>query len=286
MELNESFFQKIYKCPWCEENNIKTLYYGKYGEKICRCLMCGMVYSDKILNKKGQEFYWKNYESKVHKKNNEKNIAKNKMYKIEADYIEKFLSLQDAKVLDVGCANGTFLDEFSVRKAICHGVEIGDEAYEYSSKKYKVYKGIFPDLKIEDKYDLVIFRGSIQYCINPKKYLKKAYEVLKNDGLIYITSSPNSESFCFNLFKEKFSIPVGAMEYYAFSESLITKFINSLGGSLIGKYHFYEETPYANIVSDIKRVAKAIEEVEKGKKISDTSPAFWDNMLTLVYKKH
>ena len=59
MELNESFFQKIYKCPWCEENNIKTLYYGKYGEKICRCLMCGMVYSDKILNKKAKSFIGK-----------------------------------------------------------------------------------------------------------------------------------------------------------------------------------------------------------------------------------
>ena len=81
MELNESFFKKIYKCPWCEENNIKTLYYGKYGEKICRCLMCGMVYSDKILNKKGQEFYWKNYESKVHKKITKKTLQEIKCTK-------------------------------------------------------------------------------------------------------------------------------------------------------------------------------------------------------------
>ena len=185
------------------------------------------------------------------------------------------------KVPDVGCGNGDFLDLFKQEDAQCYGVEYGAEAIKEASARYPIWAGEFPYIKdINISFDLIIFRGSLQYCVSPKKYLKRAMELLNCGGLLYITSSPNAQSLCFQLFKENFTLPVGVTDYYAFSEPILTDYIKRLRGRLISKYQFYEETPYASPYDDITTVAKAITYKQQNKPIDFKSPAFYDNMLT------
>ena len=66
---------------------------------------------------------------------------------------------------------------------------------------------------------------------------------------------------------------------------MLTEYFEKLGGSLVGKNYLYVNTPYADIENDIKKVAKALELREREEKIDFISPPFFDNMLTLVYKK-
>lgn len=279
--------RKIENCPWCgiSVDNSKELYKTEYDCTTVEC-SCGFVYSNKILNEEGLSVYWQNYESNVHLANVILNEQRLKMYKLEAEYVLQYLN-KDSLVLDVGCSGGEFLDCFekSIGKKNCEGVEFGEEAYNIASKKYHVYFGEFPKIKLEKKYDLVIFRGTIQYFINPKTYIKKAFEILKDGGILYITSSPNADSFCFKLFKEKFTLPVNYTDYYGYKEPLLTDYIREIGGELIAQKYFYKETPYADIEHDIERVAEAIRDVNTKGVVSKASPAFFDNMLTLVYKK-
>ncbi len=284
--LDEYLTGPVSVCPWCNSNKYTNLYNGVYNVKINKCSICGFVYSERILNKLGLEYYWKNYETEIHCLD-KKLLEKRKfMYKLEAEYINKFIDIKDKSVLDVGGGSGEFLDYFQKLGAKkCVEVEYGEDAANIAAKKYKVYLGVFPDIDINELYDLVIFRGSLQYCINPKLYIKKALNLLKKDGILYITSSPNADSICFNLFLDKFILPVGPTDYYAYSERLLTNYIMEIGGKLINKHYFYLETPYANPKEDIVKVAKAIEMKKRGLDINFVSPAFYDNMLTLVYKK-
>jgi len=279
--LNDSHFGRVSSCPWCNGENYVKNYENMYEANVMECVECGLVFSNKILNERGLEAYWTNYESKVHNLNEESTKKRMQMYEVEVEFVTRYINVQNAEILDVGCAGGEFMDCFYKRGGICEGVEIGDEAYDIASKKYKVHKGVFPELEFDKKYDLIIFRGTIQYFINPKKYIKKAFELLKDGGLLYITSSPNADALCFKLFKEKFTLPVGVTDYYAFKESLLTKYINTLGGMLLVNHHFYLETPYANPVNDITKVAKKLEDDS----YEGFSPPFYDNMLTLVYRK-
>lgn len=207
------------------------------------------------------------------------------MYKIEFDFINQFIVIKNKDVLDIGCGNGDFLNFFNKAEANCYGIEYGVEAAKMASRNYFIWFGEFPQICIEKKFDLIIFRGSLQYCVNPKQYLKKAMNLLKKNGILYITSTPNAQSLCFQLFKGNFTLPVDVTDYYGFTELIITNYIHKLGGKLLCQQYFYKETPYANVENDILTVAKAIIYQQQNKTINFKSPAFYDNMLTLIYQK-
>ena len=57
------------------------------------------------------------------------------------------------------------------------------------------------------------------------------------------------------------------------------------GFEKIAERSFYEETPYASPEADILKVAQAIQLKREGREIDFTSPAFYGNMMSLVYKK-
>lgn len=285
IKFDEKHFVSVQECPWCGGNIEKILYTNQHSAKVKECEKCGFVYSDKILNNAGLEYYWSTYLSKVHTKDELQVHQRKQMYKIDFEFISTFINCENKNVLDVGCGNGDFLSHFEKAKATCYGVEYGKEAAKAASERYKIWLGEFPNIEINEKFDLIIFRGVLQYCINPKLYLKKAMSLLKEDGYLFITSTPNSQSFCFRLFKGNFVLPVSVTDYYGFKESIITDYISELGGKFVCSRHFYEETPYANIEEDILKVAKAITYRREGKEVDFKSPAFFDNMLTLVYKK-
>lgn len=273
----------ITSCPWCNDDKPEVIYIGGHGIEVLKCSECGFIFSKRILNETGLKKYWSCYESDLHLKDQKLNKDREKMYRIEYEYIRQYLH-PGSRVLDIGCASGQFLDLFQRNGYSCYGVEFGEEAGRRAGEKYKVWIGEFPNMDIDEKFDLIIFRGVIQYLIQPKKYFEKAISLLNKNGLIFITSSPNSESLCFNLFKEKFRLPVDITDYYAFSQSLLSDYFINKGFVLWGEKYFYEETPYANVYEDIINVSKAIRMQQLGQEIDFVSPPFYGNMLTLVYK--
>lgn len=296
MKYLDNDFKKIIFCPMCNEDKTDFLYEISTGGsddfegeefqrtvKVLKCKKCGFVFSNEILSESGNSKFWKNYSSRCHENNEEAIRKRNDMYRIEYEFISQFLAKESLRVLDVGCGEGGFWDCFVGAKR--QGVELGEEAALKASSKYKVYQGEFPAIDFEEKFDLVIFRGSLQYFDEPKKYLVKANEILNNGGLLYITSTPNAEGFCAKLFKEYFSFAVCAVAGNGFSPYVLTNFLQELNFELCAEKYFYESTPYCNIQEDVKKVTMAIEKRERGEKIEFRSPAFWGNMMSLVYRK-
>lgn len=283
--LTENLFKEVETCPWCGSRARKVLYVNEYSTNALECKDCGFVYSSKILTKDGAFEYWKNYASQVHTADDAAVEHRQLMYDLEYNFVARLIECSGKSILDVGCGEGDFLKRFERGGADCYGIEYGKEAAEIASKYFVVWQGEFPDMDIAKAFDLIIFRGSIQYCINPKRYLEKAVSLLNTNGLLYITSSPNARSLCFRLFKENFTLPVGVTECYGFSEPLLTEYMQTLNMRLVVSHYFYEEGPYADLENDILKVSKAIEYTRQNKPVDFQSPAFYDNMLTLVYKK-
>lgn len=70
-----------------------------------------------------------------------------------------------------------------------------------------------------------------------------------------------------------------------YNEGLLTDFMVENGMRLLTKTQQYLGTPYAYPENDIIRVAEAISLKRADEKIDFQSPSFYDNMLTLAYKK-
>lgn len=296
MDYLENDFKKITVCPMCNGEQTDFLYEISTGGsddfegkefnrtiKALRCKACGFVFSNEILNENGKSKFWKNYSSRCHENDKEAILKRNEMYRIEYEFVSQFLRKKSPYILDVGCGEGGFLDYFA--GAICKGVELGEEAAVKASSKYEVYQGEFPNINFSEKFDLIIFRGVLQYPSEPKKYLLKANEILADDGLIYITSTPNAASFCAELFKEYFSFAVCAVAGNGFSPHVLNNFFKGLNYELCAEKYFYENTPYCNVHEDIKKISLAIKKDEIGEKIKFRSPAFWGNMMSLIYRK-
>ena len=289
MELTNDCFYNLTACPWCEAdaNNSKYLYTDAYGSEVIKCKSCGLVYAKRRLNNKGLAIYWDKYSSRVHTSDKTMTAKRDKMYLLDFNYIDDFISREKLakKVLDVGCGEGGFLDIFKAHGYATYGVEYGHEAAKIAGTRHKVIDGSLPELVINEKFDLVVFRGVLQYLPNVKDYINKAYSLIKDGGLLFITAQPNMSAICAKLFKENFVLNVSSTDFIGFNEKILTDYMNKLGAVKLGEKYFYEETPYADVKEDILKMARAINLAREGRKIDFKAPAFYGNMLSLVYKK-
>ncbi|PRM88152.1 methyltransferase domain-containing protein [Aliarcobacter cryaerophilus] len=277
---------EIVPCPWCGSRKNTKWCEDEVPFVTVQCNDCKVVYVKNRLNENGRIEYYKNYNTEKHQAQ-EKSILRDDMYKIENSLVAGFLKGGD--ILDVGCGGAFFLDSFDSEKYNKHGVEYGDDGFKVASLKYpnKISQGEFPLLdNIEDNsMDLVIFRGVLEHVVNPKDYLQKANRVLRDGGYIFITATPNLNSLCADLFRDKFNQHIPAEHIIHFSDEHFKDYLKELGFNLVSERVYYLETPYANIYEDAKKITKAIQLKEKGEKIDFKSPAWYGNMMTLLFKK-
>lgn len=215
----------------------------------------------------------------MHQANDALNQQRSKMYELEFNLVHQYS--KKTNVLDVGCSGGYFLDIFKKYGYKCYGVEFGVEA----AKKYQIWVGDFPEIHIEKKFDLIIFRGVIEHISYPRVYLDKAISLLDKDALFYLTSTPNSNAFCCELFKENWNQHEPEAHLMHFNSSHFDEYFKTNGFVKVTQHNFYEETPYADVEEDILKVAKAIDLKRENRKIEFKSPAFYGNMMSLLYRK-
>lgn len=285
MELSCFDFEELDKCPWGGDSieDGAYLYTDSMGCDVLRCEKCGIVYARRRLNTQGLAKYWRKYYSRVHTSNDMLTNQRNKMYEIDYRYISTFIS--KGRVLDVGCGDGSFMKFFETANYEIYGVEFGEEAADKAQKNHRVYRGEFPGIDIDGSFDLIVFRGVLQYIPNPKAYIKKAVSLLNKNGIIFITAQPNMDSFCFKLFRKNFLLAVSGIDFYGYTEPLLSDYMKQNNLRRVGEKYFYEETPYANVEENMKQVLEAILRNKRGEEIPFSSPPFWGNMMSLVYEK-
>lgn len=283
MKFESSDYEILTECPWC-----CSTAYEKWGERLrnfdtVQCQDCGLIYVKNRLNDNGLQKYYSGYLSRVRSVATQLNEQRKVIYEVEFHLIHKYA--KTTNVLDVGCSGGYFLDLFHKQGYECFGVEFDEEAVNEAKKKYQVWCGKFDELEIDKRFDLIIFRGVIEHIPDPKTYLDKAVSLLNPEGYVYITSTPNADAFCCDLFKEMWNQHVPEAHLMHFNPRHFDTYFEAHGFSKIFQFCFYEETPYANVEEDILQVTKAIQLKRQGKPIEFSSPAFWGNMLSLIYQK-
>jgi 2-polyprenyl-3-methyl-5-hydroxy-6-metoxy-1,4-benzoquinol methylase len=281
--FREDDFEFVEKCPWCSARAAE-----KWGKPLrsfvsVRCKECGLIYVRNRLNAAARETFYRSYYSAVHQADRRLLVQRKRMYQLEFDFIHSFCKA--GRVLDVGCSGGQFLDFFCAAGFDCVGVEFGKEAARQASKKYQVYLGDFPKLKISGKFSLIVFRGVIEHVVAPKRYLTKTIELLKRGGFLYITSTPNSDALCCDLFKEQWNQHEPEAHLMHFSAKQFDPFCEHRGLHKLCERHFYLETPYANIQRDLPLIATALQRRRAGKSVDFRSPPFFGNMMSLIYQK-
>ena len=285
-EYKQDEIEEVLACPWCSSKNYKP--WGKPNRNFTpvKCDMCGVVFLNKRLNGKGRKRFYQSY-VRLHE-TPERLKPRLRMYEIEFELINNIVTR--GNVLDVGCGSGRFLSYFQPGHYKRFGVEYGKEAVNKARQTMaieSICEGDLLDAEFQEEYfDLIVFRGVLEHLPNPGEVLDKACNLTKKGGHIFITSMPNLECICAEIFKSRWTQHREFEHIIHFGKSHFRSFFKNKGFVEILDKELYWDTPYANPEDDICRVADAIRMKNEGKRDSyEISPAFWGNVLSMVFKK-
>ncbi len=277
---------EIEKCIACNSSKFRDFSSSKDFPAV-KCSNCGLIWMQPSFNKDGLNKYYSDYIGKRRINNKKKMEQRQEQYKLDVDFVQKYKS--KGRMLDIGCNGGFFLDCFS-KEIEKHGIEIDQSAVDFANQNFKELAGRVNSTSLEDynpglKFDLITMRGVIEHVTDPEKDIEKVSALLSAGGVFGITATPNSDAITVDLYQDKWTLFHPIQHLWHFSAKTLSLICNRHGLELIACDFPYLGTPYENAYEDIKHVADRIKNKEHGVEDLSISPAFFGNMMSLIFKK-
>ena len=188
-------------CPICQSKSVALKFCLTTENFIYACKSCKTEFIHPQLNEeKLKELYSKKYYDAwgVSGNTEEKVVRKMKMttFNLYLDTIKKYKT--GGKILDIGCATGYFLDAALQDGFEPYGVEISEYASRIAKEKFgseNIFTGTIEDVNFpNDSFDVIVMSDLLEHVRNPLITLKKIFNLLKKDGVVFITT-PDTDSF-------------------------------------------------------------------------------------------
>jgi 2-polyprenyl-3-methyl-5-hydroxy-6-metoxy-1,4-benzoquinol methylase len=273
---------EIKPCIVCGKNKFEVFAKKEYLTAR-KCKKCGMVSVNPYYTDKGLEALYSRYLTNRLLDEDLKD-KRSIMYDIDRDWILNYV--KQGNILDIGSSAGYFLSRFNSDKFTRHGVEFSSECKSKAKELFNIpiRVGNFVEMDFDVKYDLVMLRGVIEHFNDPISVIRKISRIISKGGYLYITATPNGQSFAFDVYREKWSL-FSVDHVHFFSVKHLNDVMKRYGFSLVSHHYQYEETPYANPENDFKKIKKDISLIESGDIDSiDSSVPFMGSMLTAAWK--
>lgn len=206
------------KCYGCGSENSKYFLTGnedltgKEGEfQYVKCQDCALVYQNpRVASSQIKTFYDSEYIA--HRKKKDWGIltplyerAMSKHDREKEKIVSNYVSLTpETKVLDVGCAVGTFLLHLKKNHGVqISGVDFKDDLDYPGFDQIDFHCGLFYEQNLpENHFDLVTLWHFLEHCYSPRESLEMAKKVVKPEGRVVI-EVPRLDSLSYRLFQEK-----------------------------------------------------------------------------------
>jgi len=236
---------------------------ASYGtsKALLHCVRCQVIFADPFPTEVALQSLYETMEDSAY-------IEEDDMRRRMAMESLSFIEQQHPKgrLLDVGCFSGIFLDVAKKRGWDVVGIEPSHWGRKIAQERFglKVLEGTLEEASLEEaSFDVVTMIDTIEHLRDPKKTLLEARRILKENGIVYI-STPDVRSFVARLLKNK---------WWGFREEHIVYFSKSSLYPLLEQLGFRvsSERSYRRFFS-IEALIKRLKE---------TSPFFYGLMRPL-----
>lgn len=251
---------QLQECPLCKSRNYKFLYYTYDVQfsttllsfPLVQCLECGLAYLKErpIEGCIGNYYPPNSYHSFTRKAGLDRSLigrlkikVKDRLKKRDRELVDKILlyfvptywrlaSLfpQGSKILDIGCGGGWKLDLYKEFGWETYGFDISSEAVETArAKGHNVITERVEHLFYSDNYfDAIQISHVIEHLPNPVFTIKKAFSLLKEEGMLLL-ETPNISSFFAKVFKTDFWQIDSPRHFQIFNIKSLTFLLNDCG---------------------------------------------------------
>ena len=268
---------------------------GKPGTfRFVQCDHCGLMYQNPRVNIETiPSFYDDEYIA--HRKKTDWGVLtpfyKWAMGKHDRDkdaIVSKYVELNEStKVLDVGCAVGTFLtymrEKYSVQPA---GVDFKDCSYFEGFEHIDFHHGLFYEQDLaDDTYDLVTMWHFLEHDYEPIRTLETAKRVVSPGGRIVI-EVPRLDSASYSMYKERWPGLQAPQHTVCFDKESLHRFVEKAGLEVV------DYLPYGAFPAYFYLFTGAAFKVLKGKGIDLdrwVMPYFLGQVATapvMLFEKH
>ena len=179
------FFLDLGSQPLCDDLKNIPNKNKFYKTKILYCKSCLTAFQKYNVNKK--KLFHKEYHYRAA---NTKDVVNG--MKDLVNNVSKFKKLKNARVLDIGCNDGSLLDIFKKNGAITYGVEPTGAYKEAKKKGHYIYNKFF-DLNLAKKLnqnakkiDIITFTNVFAHIDDFKKLIYNLKEIISTDTLLVI----------------------------------------------------------------------------------------------------
>ena len=203
-------------------------------DKIVRCLTCGLIYAfhdcplDEIT---------KDYELMVDQAYLEEDRGRREQARRVLAQIARH-KRPPGRLLDLGCGPGLFLDEARKAGWEVSGLDVSPWARDYAQSHFGIEVSLKKAAEAypERSFDVITLNDVIEHLADPKTELKEIRWLLKNDGVLYV-STPDIDSVLSRVLRARWW-GINKYHLYYFSRETLGKLLFEVGFKRL-KYYPY-----------------------------------------------
>ncbi|MFC1590540.1 methyltransferase domain-containing protein [Candidatus Omnitrophota bacterium] len=218
------------ECNLCGSNSYEDIYPSRGKDalkagRIFKCNTCGLVCARQD---RAVRFYADRYSKMIDKEYLAEESGRRQASLIILNRIERFK--RRGRILEIGCASGFLLDEARRKKWAVHGIELSKWAADYAKDKLNldVVRGSLKKAGFGEKsFDAIVMLDVLQYMVDPKFTLVEVRRLLKDDGVLYV-STPNISSATSRILRSGWW-GIRKFYLYYFTKATLEKMLDACG---------------------------------------------------------
>ena len=258
---NSDSSKLIYNLP---VENVQKGHYSTDVFHIVRCSKCGLVYVDPMPTDEDLKKYYSESEESL-KFMQENFINTGRMQKkgwTKTLKVIEYYSPNKGRILDIGCGPGWFLDTARERTWDTYGVDMSSFFSKFAQEKLglNVFCGRFEEANFKENFfDVITMFDFIEHVKKPLDLLRNVRHILKDDGLLVITTA-DIDSLCAKIYGINWRqiIPIGHIYY--FSRKSMRNILEKAGFKIlkITGVRYDETTRFRTFLAFVRELLKFI----------------------------
>lgn len=200
-------FITINYCPACKSQDLDDCF-SCYGMKYNRCKACRTLFINpcpdeaSIVNFLNTSKAFALWREKMPQSMQE---SRKKLYNQRAEILSneiQNLDYQPRSIIEVGGGRGEFTEKLVSMDIFEKIYVIEPQELEYKHPKVELHRASFEETRLDSPADMVVSFEVLEHLIDPHRFLRKSFELLKPGGVLIFTT-PNSDSLDINILQNK-----------------------------------------------------------------------------------